>query len=111
MDVIRIAMVTVPRDEAAALAKSIIESRLAACVNVLPKVESYYWWNDEINTDKESLLIIKTIENKIEKLILFVEEHHPNNVPEIIAFKLSEGLPEYINWVIAESGKMPSGVE
>jgi len=105
MEHVRIAMVSVPRDEAKELAKGVIESRLAACVNIIPKIESIYWWDNKIHNDEEALLIFKTTQLKVEALIGYVQENHPYDVPEIITLSLSEGLPEYLNWIIEETGK------
>lgn len=105
MDALRVVFITVTRDEAGNMAKSLVENRLAACVNIIPKTESYYWWDDKINHDEESMLIAKTSVNKIEELIEYVEENHPYDIPEVISFQLSEGLPDYIDWVLRESTK------
>lgn len=96
---LRVIFVTIEPSKASALGKKIVENKLAACVNILPKVESHYWWEGKINCDNESLLIIKTTEQKIEQLIEFVKENHPFDVPEIIALPLTEGLPDYLDWI------------
>ncbi len=101
---LRVVFITVPVERATELAKKIVETKLAACVNLLPSVESYYRWEDKINCDKETLLIVKTIEQKIEHLIQFVKENHPFDTPEIIALPITEGLPKYLDWVRKESG-------
>jgi len=105
MENVRVVYISVPRDEASKMAREIVEERLAACVNILPKIESFYWLEDKIERDEESLLIAKTSQQKIEKLIIFVRDNHPYDIPEVIAFTLSEGLPDYINYVIDETGK------
>ena len=105
MEHVRVAIVTIPRDEATSLAKGLVEERLAACVNIIPKIESVYWWEDKINYDSESLLIIKTTQNKVEPLIEFIRENHPYEIPEVVFLKLTEGLPDYLNYVIEETGK------
>lgn len=97
---VRIAIITVPRDEARSLAKGIIEERLGACVNIVPKVESVYWWDNKVQTEEESILIVKSIEAKVGQLVDFVKENHPYEIPEIIVLPLTEGLPDYINWVM-----------
>lgn len=102
---VRIVFISVPRDEADNLARNLVDSRLAACVNIVPKIDSYYWWDDKIETDSESLLIVKSTQQKIEALIQYVRDVHPYEVPEILAIQLSEGLPDYINWVIDETSK------
>jgi len=105
MEHVRVAIVTIPRDEAAKLAKGLVEERLAACVNMVPRIESVFWWDGKIQHDEESLLIIKTTQLKVESMIKYVQENHPYDVPEIITLSLAEGLPDYLNWVIDEMAK------
>jgi periplasmic divalent cation tolerance protein len=105
MEHVRVALVTIPRDEAVSLAKGLVEERLAACVNMVPKIESLFWWDGKIQHDQEALLIIKTTQLKVEAMISYVQENHPYDVPEIITLSLAEGLPDYLNWVIDELAK------
>lgn len=105
MENVRVVFVSIPTDEADNIAKKLVEKRLAACVNIVPKIKSFYWWEDKVMSDDESLLIIKTAQLKVEQLTDFVRNNHPYEVPEVIAFKLSEGLPDYINWIMEETGK------
>ena len=105
MEIIRIVNITLPGDKADDMAKNLVEKRLAACVNVIPKVYSFYWWEDEVREDAEALLVAKTTQQKVEKLINFVRETHPYKVPEVITYPVAEGNPGYISWVIEEMGK------
>lgn len=105
MEAIRVVFISVPREEVSTLAKSLVEKRLAACVNIIPKTESYYWWDDKINHDDEALIIAKTHVSKVAPLIEYVEQAHPYDVPEVLAIKVEEGLPDYINWIVEESRK------
>ncbi|GMQ88340.1 MAG: divalent-cation tolerance protein CutA [Gammaproteobacteria bacterium] len=99
-DDIQIVFCTVPDpDSGQRIAVHLVECRLAACVNLLPGIKSVYRWKDEICTDSESLLMIKSraadytdVENAIRRL-------HPYELPEIIAVPLSNGLPGYLDWV------------
>jgi periplasmic divalent cation tolerance protein len=100
---IRVVFISVPRNEANKLAQDLVEQRLAACINIIPKTESYFWWDDAVQHDDEALLICKTTEAKIQALIEYTQDVHPNELPEIIAFPLSEGLPEYLAWVSRET--------
>jgi len=102
MEDVRLAFVSVPRDEAKKFARDLLENRLAACVNMIPKIESWFWWEDKIEYDEETLLMIKTTRQRFEDLRLWIIEHHPYDLPEIIALPISEGSPDYINWVIKE---------
>lgn len=105
MEHVRVAFVSIPKDKAKELARKLVEERMAACINIVPKIESIYWWENKVQEEEESLLIIKTTQVKVEKLIGFVKENHPYDVPEIITFILAEGLPDYLDWVIEETGK------
>jgi periplasmic divalent cation tolerance protein len=103
MESIRVVLVSVPRDEARELATAIVEERLAACINIVPRIDSVYWWDDKIETDSESLMIIKTTAGRIEELIEYIEENHPYDLPEVLALPLTEGLPDYIAWIKEET--------
>lgn len=94
-----IVLCTVPPDRAEALAESLIENRFAACVNVIPAVKSFYWWEGKLCQDAESLLIIKTTKARFPALMDFIKANHPYTVPEIIALSVSEGNPDYLRWV------------
>ena len=105
MESIRIVYLTIPRDEAEKMALALVERRLAACVNVVPRIESYFWWDDAVQTDQEALLIVKTTESKFRKLTEYVVENHPYELPEIIAVPLAAASPDYVAWVKREMGK------
>lgn len=103
MQTIRVVFISIPRDEAADMARALVSERLCACVNVTPKIESYYWWDGEVNHDQEALLICKTTAEKFELLQAYVKENHPYDVPEIISLGLTNALPEYVEWVKRET--------
>lgn len=101
---VRAVFVTIPRDKAHELARLIVENRLAACVNIVPKIESFYWWEGKVQSDDEALLIIKTTTTRFDALQIFVLDHHPYDLPEIIAFPIDAGLDAYLKWVEKEVG-------
>lgn len=103
MENIRVVHVTIPRDKADDLARNLVEKRLAACVNVIGEVKSYFRWQGKISEEQEALLLIKTTQLKVEELIGYVRANHPYDLPEIISLPVAEGLPDYINWIIDES--------
>ncbi|MBI5265751.1 MAG: divalent-cation tolerance protein CutA [candidate division Zixibacteria bacterium] len=105
MEDVRVVLVSIPRDESRKMARLLVENRLAACVNIVPKIDSYFWWDNAVQTEEEALLIIKTTAARFGQLRSFVEEHHPYDLPEIIALPLVDGFSEYIAWVHAETGK------
>jgi periplasmic divalent cation tolerance protein len=87
------------REEAARIARAVVEARLAACVNVLPEVESIYRWQGKIETAREALLLIKTAEWRFAELRDRIAALHSYEVPEIIAFPLVAGAENYLAWL------------
>lgn len=86
-------------EEAESLARKIVEANLAACVQVLPPMKSFYFWEGGIQEDSEHLLLIKTLDEKFDELEKFIKSNHSYDVPEIVALsaeKVSEG---YLNWM------------
>jgi len=86
-------------EEAEQLAEKIVENRLAACVQVLPEMRSFYSWEGKIRKDPEHLLLIKTAESRYEELERWILENHSYDEPEIVAVdaeKVSEG---YLKWL------------
>ena len=81
------------------LAGSLVEARVAACVNILPGLTSVFRWQGETQKDAEALLIIKTRRDRFEALCKVLQEQHPYELPEIIAVPLSDGLPAYLRWI------------
>lgn len=101
-----IVMTTLPEMEAAQdFARQLIEQSLAACVNVLPKMVSIYRWKQNIEHGDEHQLIMKTTEECYPQLEEFIRQHHPYELPEIIAIPVSAGLPDYLQWVSQQCEK------
>lgn len=84
------------------MSKEILTSRLAACVTVIPGVQSMYWWKGKIARAKEAMLIMKTTSSQYRRLESKIMELHSYEVPEIVAIPLVAGLPQYIEWVSRE---------
>lgn len=80
-----------------------MEERLAACVNVLSPCQSFYRWQGTLNEDGEVPVIIKTSAENYSRLEAFVREHHPYELPELVATDISHGLPGYLAWLAAET--------
>ncbi|OAY81333.1 Protein CutA 1, chloroplastic [Ananas comosus] len=92
--------VTVPNREAGKkLSESIIKERLAACVNIVPGIESIYWWEGKVQSDSEELLIIKTRESLLDALTEHVKANHEYEVPEVIALPINGGNLKYLEWL------------
>jgi periplasmic divalent cation tolerance protein len=94
-----VVLITIPTDKSLELADYIVKNKLGACVNVVPEVNSIYWWKGNIERDKESLLVIKTSLQKLEELIKEVKSVHPYTVPEIIALPILGGNEDYLRWI------------
>ncbi len=86
-------------DTAVNIAENIVAQRLAACVNVLPSVYSVYHWQDNVESAKENMIVIKTTAQKYNSLEKVIKSLHPYEVPEIIAVDITSGLPEYLKWI------------
>ncbi|XP_068641076.1 protein CutA, chloroplastic isoform X2 [Aristolochia californica] len=92
--------VTVPNKEAGKkLAESIIKEKLAACVNRVPGIESVYFWDGQVQTDSEELLIIKTRESLLKPLTEHVKANHEYDLPEVIAMPIIGGNEKYLEWI------------
>lgn len=90
---------TVDTAEAGKIANAVVFERLAACVNVVPWVESHYWWEGEVTRDNESLLVIKTTKDRYAVLERRVKELHSYSTPEVIAVDIERGSAEYLKWL------------
>jgi periplasmic divalent cation tolerance protein len=76
-----------------------VEQQLAACVNIIPGITSVYHWNNEIQHDQEWLLLIKTTDDMSEALKEAIMKIHPYDSPELISVDVTDGLPDYLQWV------------
>ncbi|SNT04985.1 divalent cation tolerance protein [Noviherbaspirillum humi] len=88
---------------AQALARHIVEQRLAACVNILPGVRSLYRWQGAVEEAAEVTLLIKTPATGYDALETAIRQQHPYDVPEVVAIPVSAGLPAYLAWVADET--------
>jgi periplasmic divalent cation tolerance protein len=104
MSEISIVLVTAGNEEEAAkIGRTLVEERLGACANIVPRIRSIYRWKGEIYDEQECLIIIKTRTSLFLALEKRVKELHSYEVPEIITFPVARGLPQYIEWVLGET--------
>ncbi|MFD1148866.1 divalent-cation tolerance protein CutA [Saccharothrix hoggarensis] len=90
-------------DAAAALARAIVEARLAACVQVGGPVRSVYRWDGELHDDREWQLWIKTAYDRVDELTEFVKQRHSYDVPEVLALPVLGGNTDYLAWLTEET--------
>jgi periplasmic divalent cation tolerance protein len=101
-----IALTTFPSDrDAEALARTLIDERLAACVSILPPMRSLYAWEGVTQTADERQLLIKTTGERLRELEVRIRELHPYEVPEFVVLSIVEGAPDYLSWMAATTTK------
>jgi periplasmic divalent cation tolerance protein len=86
-------------DEARKIARALVELRLAACVNILPQIESVYRWKGKVEEAQEWLLIIKTTAAGFERVRDVIRELHSYQLPECVCVSIEDGSPEYLEWI------------
>lgn len=87
------------REDAERIARALVEGRLAACVNIVPGLTSVYRWKGAVETDAETLLVIKTRGERVEELRSALVGLHPYEVPELIVLPIQGGHPPYLAWL------------
>jgi periplasmic divalent cation tolerance protein len=98
-------------EDAEKLAQALVEKRLAACVNVVSGVRSFYRWQGKIENDAEFLLIAKTARGLVDQLRQELEKIHPYELPELVVAPIIDGSPNYLAWLEKEvASEGPSAV-
>lgn len=85
--------------EGGKIAQHLVEKKLAACVSVIPRVKSFFYWEGKLCQEKEAMLFIKTVEGKLKRLINEIKKIHSYEVPEIIFLKVDGGEKDYLQWI------------
>jgi len=94
-----VVLITSTDEEAHKIAEALLIQKKAACVNVVPGVSSFFWWQDKLDSAQESLLIVKTKASLLNELVTLVREIHSYDVPEIIALPIVGGNKDYLEWI------------
>ena len=99
MDIVDVYITARNLKEARKIAKILIEERLAACVNIIPKIESIYWWKGKINHHDESALIAKTRKQNVKKIVYRIRNIHSYSMPCVVSLPIKDGNTDYIRWI------------
>jgi periplasmic divalent cation tolerance protein len=105
MAYIQVFMTTGSKEDAAHISRTLVEKRLAACVQVIGPIASTYWWNDQVETAEEWLCLVKTHQRVYDELERVVKEIHPYDTPEILALPITAGNQNYLSWLNNELKK------
>ena len=101
MDELSVLFATVgSEEEASKIARALVDEKLVACVNIVPRIRSIYSWKGEVCDDEEYLLVMKSRSSRFPAVEQRIRELHSYEVPEVIAFPIAQGLPEYLDWVV-----------
>jgi len=103
---ILVLMTAANREEAGRIAEMLVSTRLAACVQILPEIQSVYRWQGEVSREMESLLLAKTTKDQFDELVSRVTAVHSYETPEIIALPITSVAAPYLKWLL---GSLPEG--
>jgi periplasmic divalent cation tolerance protein len=102
MDSFFIYVTTKDKAEARGIGQYLVQSRLAACVNIFDNMSSMYIWQDEFQDDQEAVLIAKTTEQRVPELIAAIKSRHSYEVPCIVCLPIRDGNPDFLQWIAGQ---------
>jgi periplasmic divalent cation tolerance protein len=104
-----VVLVTAPDLKTArALARAALQAHLIACANLVPRIESHYWWQGKIESGAEVLLVLKAQKSKLAALEKLILARHPYDTPEFLVLPLSAGNKKYLAWLAGRDGGAPT---
>jgi periplasmic divalent cation tolerance protein len=89
------------QEEARRIANHLLDKKLAACVNIVPHLESIFLWNGKVEESQELMLLIKTTAERYKDVQAEILQQHSYDLPEVIAFDIADGSGDYLNWIAA----------
>ncbi len=92
-------------EEGQRIGKTLVKKRLAACVNIIPGITSHFYWGRKLCTEREVILLIKTVKRELQEIACNIKEIHSYSVPEILFIKIEGGNKKYLDWVQGMMGK------
>ncbi|HXZ30287.1 MAG TPA: divalent-cation tolerance protein CutA [Dehalococcoidia bacterium] len=98
-DKVVVLITTSSEEEAHKIAELLVNKKKAACVNIVPRVDSLFWWKDKLDSARESLLLVKTKASLFPDIVKLVKRMHSYEVPEIIALPIIDGSEDYLKWL------------
>ena len=101
-ELVALLITTASAEEARRIAEVLLKRRKAASVNILPKVNSLFWWHGKIDSAEENLLIVKTKTSLLNEVVRLVKENHSYEIPQIIALPMVGGNQDYLDWIDRE---------
>lgn len=91
---------TAPKmDEAKKIGTALVDARLIACANILPKVRSIYRWQGKVHDEPEVMMVMKTLASKVPAVKRELKKLHSYKCPELVVLKITDGLPDYLKWI------------
>ena len=105
-----VCLITAPQGNARAIAATIVERQLAACVNIIPLVQSIYRWKGKLEEDEEALLVVKTTRPAVGRIEGLLDTVHPYENFELVALDVVAGAQSYLEWIEASTGQSPTSL-
>lgn len=90
-------------DEARAIARAVVEKRIAACANIIDGATSVFWWDGAVQTETESVIVMKTVSAQVTVLVETIRSLHSYDCPAISVLPIEAGNPAYLDWIVAET--------
>lgn len=100
---LQVTTTTDSREEAGRLARLAVESRLAACAQILSPINSIYWWEGKVESSEEWMILFKSTSQRADELIARIKAEHSYDTPDIVATPIVAGYPAYLEWIAAET--------